>query len=123
MLKNGHKITWIFLKSQKNRDDFKKGLSKGCPYEFVGQALWLPLIIYFAKNKTGNYFVTIPNQKQENKELGKKRVFVEHTIGGMKAFHILSTRFRNRSHNLLDEVAFLVAGLWNLKMGSYFNKL
>jgi hypothetical protein len=62
-------------------------------------------------------------QKQENKKVGQRRVFVEHTIGGMKAFHILSTRFRNRRDNFADEAAFLVAGLWNLKIGSYFNKL
>lgn len=62
-------------------------------------------------------------QKQDNKKVGQKRVFVEHTIGGMKAFNILSTRFRNRSNNLADEAAFLVAGLWNLKIGSNFNKL
>jgi hypothetical protein len=62
-------------------------------------------------------------QKQENKKVGQRRVFVEHTIGGMKAFHILSTRFRNRSNNFADEAAFLVAGLWNLKIGSNFNRL
>jgi len=41
----------------------------------------------------------------------------------MKAFNILSTRFRNRKDNMADEVAFLVAGLWNLKIGSKFNGL
>jgi hypothetical protein len=62
-------------------------------------------------------------QKRENKKMGRRRVFVEHAIGGMKAFHILSTRFRNRSKNLADEAAFLVAGLWNLKISSHFNRL
>ena len=54
-------------------------------------------------------------QKRYNKKVAQRRIFVEHTIGGMKAFHILSTRFRNRKDNMADEVAFLVAGLWNLK--------
>ena len=62
-------------------------------------------------------------QKRHNKKVGQKRVFVEHAIGGMKAFNILSTRFRNRKDNMADEVSFLVAGLWNLKIGSKFNGL
>lgn len=62
-------------------------------------------------------------QKREHKKIGRRRIFVELSGGGMKAFHILSTRFRNRSHNLVDEAAFLVAGLWNLKNSSHFNRL
>jgi len=55
-------------------------------------------------------------QKAENKEIGSKRVFVEHAIGGMKAFQILSTKFRNRAKNFADEIIFQVSGLWNLKI-------
>ena len=55
-------------------------------------------------------------QKAENKKIGSKRVVVEHAIGGMKAFHILSTTFRNRCKNMANEVIFHVAGLWNLKI-------
>ena len=45
-------------------------------------------------------------QKRENRKVSKKRIFIEHAIGGMKAFHILSTRFRNRRDNFADEAAF-----------------
>jgi hypothetical protein len=55
-------------------------------------------------------------QKAENKKIGSKRVIVEHAIGGMKAFHILSRTFRNRTKNMVNEVIFQVAGLWNLKI-------
>ncbi|RKZ36962.1 MAG: hypothetical protein DRQ49_17010 [Gammaproteobacteria bacterium] len=56
-------------------------------------------------------------QKTQNKKIASKRVIVEHAIGGMKAFQILSTKFRNRkAKNLVDEVIFQVAGLWNLKI-------
>jgi hypothetical protein len=56
-------------------------------------------------------------QKAQNKKLASKRVIVEHAIGGMKAFQILSTKFRNRqTKNWVDEVIFQVAGLWNLKI-------
>jgi len=54
-------------------------------------------------------------QKKENKQKGRVRVVVEHAIGGMKAFNILASKFRNRLKNFADEVIFLVAGLWNLK--------
>ena len=54
-------------------------------------------------------------QKRENKQMGRIRVVVEHAIGGMKAFNILATKFRNRLKNFVDEVIFLVAALRNLK--------
>lgn len=54
-------------------------------------------------------------QKRENKKMGRIRVVVEQAIGGMKAFNILTIKFRNRVINFVDEVIFLVAGLWNLK--------
>jgi hypothetical protein len=54
-------------------------------------------------------------QKRENKYIGSKRIAVEHAIGGIKIFHILTTKFRNRTKNFVDDVIFLVAGLWNLK--------
>ena len=57
------------------------------------------------------------------KKVGQKRFFVEHAIGGMKAFNILSTRFRNQKDYMADEVAFLVYGICNLKISSYFNRL
>lgn len=56
-----------------------------------------------------------PKQKQENKQISRIRVVVEQAIGGMKIFNILATKFRNRRKNMVDEVIFLVAGLWNMK--------
>jgi len=56
-------------------------------------------------------------QKAQNKTMASKRVVVEHAIGGMKAFQILSAKFRrHRTKNWVDEVIFQVAGLWNLKI-------
>jgi hypothetical protein len=75
------------------------------------------------KSKSNPNLSLSKQQKRENKKIGQKRVFVEHAIGGMKAFNILSARFRNRSNNLVDEVTFLVAGLLNFKISSYFNRL
>lgn len=68
--------------------------------------------------------ITMPNKKsklnnlteeqnQFNRELSKKRIKVEHSIGRMKIFQILSQRFRNEltNHSLIFKN---VAGLHNL---------
>lgn len=62
-------------------------------------------------------------QKRENRAISRKRVAVEQAIGGMKIFRILSIRFRNRLKKLADDVIFLAAGLWNLKISFPFNGL
>jgi hypothetical protein len=69
------------------------------------------------KSKNTNPELT-RKQKSENKKISSRRVVVEHAIGGMKAFNILSSRFRNKTKNLADEAITIVAGLWNLKISS-----
>lgn len=53
-------------------------------------------------------------QKEENRQLSKVRVVVEHAIAGMKRFNILTTKFRNRKDDFVDDVAASAAGLHNL---------
>ncbi len=55
-------------------------------------------------------------QKKENKNQAGERVVVEHAIGGMKFFHCLAHRIRNHKNNLIDNLAWLSAGLWNFKL-------
>jgi transposase len=52
-------------------------------------------------------------EKKFNRELSKQRIIVEHTIGKMKIFQILSQRYRNdlSKHSLVFKN---VAGLYNL---------
>lgn len=54
-------------------------------------------------------------QKQENRRIGRVRVLVEHAIGGMKVFRVLTIRLRNHLKHLADDFIFATAGLWNLK--------
>jgi hypothetical protein len=56
-----------------------------------------------------------PQQKKDNRSVGRSRIAVEHLIGDLKAFRILSDRFRNRINKMADHVIVLVAGLCNLK--------
>jgi hypothetical protein len=54
-------------------------------------------------------------QKKHNRSVSQLRIGVEHVIGDMKSFHILSDRFRNRAIQLADQAILAVAGLCNLK--------
>ena len=54
-------------------------------------------------------------QKRENRQIGRVRVLVEHAIGGMKVFRVLTIRLRNHLKHWADDFIFATAGLWNLK--------
>ena len=57
-------------------------------------------------------------QKAENKELGKQRIYVEHSIGGMKRYRILEHRNRLKSQKVINQVVGVCAGLWNFTLES-----
>jgi hypothetical protein len=69
------------------------------------------------KTKTNPTPCLTPRQKKENRSIGRARIAVEHLIGDLKAFHILSDRFRNRIDRMANHAIVLVAGLCNLKNG------
>ncbi|MGH7453386.1 MAG: transposase family protein [bacterium] len=52
-------------------------------------------------------------QKDENKLLASERIYVEHAIGGMKRYRILSDRLRVHDIELYDVILGVCAGLWN----------
>jgi hypothetical protein len=52
-------------------------------------------------------------QKQYNKQQAKERVKVEHSIGGMKRYRILSNRLRIKTPSLIEMIIGVCAGLWN----------
>lgn len=52
-------------------------------------------------------------QKKENKELAQQRICVEHSIGGIKRFRILSERLRIHDFETYDCMLGVCAGLWN----------
>jgi hypothetical protein len=54
-----------------------------------------------------------PEQKAENRKISSKRIFIEHSIGGFKVFHIVSTIFRNIKKGFSDLVMETVCGLFN----------
>ena len=50
-------------------------------------------------------------QKEENKELARKRVRIEHALGGLKRYRILSDRLRLRNYATYDVILGVCAGL------------
>lgn len=56
-------------------------------------------------------------QKEENKILSSKRIFVEHLIRIVKIFHVASQRFRLNS-NVYKEIILTVCGLVRLRIGT-----
>ena len=54
-----------------------------------------------------------PVQKIENRLLARERIFVEHSIGGMKRYRILSDRLRVHDLSLYNVILGVTAGLWN----------
>jgi hypothetical protein len=58
-----------------------------------------------------------PEQKEESRKISIQRVSVEHSIGGIKIFHIVSTIFRNIKEGFSDLVMETVSGLFNFIRG------
>jgi hypothetical protein len=55
-------------------------------------------------------------QKERNRNISKIRIKVEHSIGGMKRFRILSDRLRMRSIIRYNQIAGICAGIWNFQL-------
>lgn len=53
-------------------------------------------------------------QKATNKEQAGQRIKIEHSIGGMKRYRILSHRLTFKSMTTINCIVGICAGLWNL---------
>lgn len=52
-------------------------------------------------------------QKEYNKSISQIRIKVEHSIGGLKRYRILSDRLRMRNMVRYNQTSGICAGLWN----------
>ena len=55
-------------------------------------------------------------QIEENKQKSKKRIWVEHSIGGMKKYRFLADRLRAHDYNMYNDALEIRAGLWNFNL-------
>lgn len=78
----------------------------GIDKDYRCQELFLP-------NKKKKKQALNPEQKEENRQMASERICVEHAIGGMKRYRILSDRLRVQDVRLYNTVLGVCAGLWN----------
>ena len=69
---------------------------------------------YQPKKKPRNGALT-PEEKASNQAISRKRVRIEHSIGGAKVFHIARDVFRNRRSEYVDLSFETACGLHNLR--------
>jgi hypothetical protein len=83
---------------------------------FLGFAKNYPCLKLDIPHKKPRNGTLTEEQKLENKQLAKERIYVEHSIGGMKRYRILMERIRIHSADLYDKIASVCAGLWNFNL-------
>lgn len=54
-------------------------------------------------------------QKQNNRDISKERITIEHSIGGVKIFRIVKDIIRLRSSEIRDKIMEVCTGLYNFK--------
>lgn len=57
-----------------------------------------------------------PEQKAANRDISRKRVVVEHAIGGVKVWRIVKEQIRSWLHAIRDQVMYLACGLHNFRL-------
>lgn len=68
------------------------------------------------KSKSNPNTELTQQQKNENREMSRKRVVVENVIGGIKRFRCLVERFRNHIPFVKDILIILASGIWNFNV-------
>lgn len=68
--------------------------------------------VHMPKKKPRNGELTEAD-KAYNKSISQNRIKVEHSIGGLKRYRILSDRLRMKSMTKYNQIAGICAGLWN----------
>jgi IS5 family transposase len=64
--------------------------------------------------KESKHHPLTPEQKAANRELSRQRILIEHVIGRLKVFRLLSERYRNRRRRFALRFN-LIAAIYNLE--------
>lgn len=84
---------------------------KGWDDQFPGHRISMPR----RKPRTHELSQTV---KEQNTKKSKVRVLVEHAIGGIKRFRIVSDVFRNKLNDFDDTAMLISSGLWNYHLAT-----
>jgi hypothetical protein len=79
---------------------------QGFEKDYAPQALYLP-------QKSSKKNPLTQPQKDQNTIMAKERIRVEHAIGGMKRFRVLSDRLRMHNFKRYHSIQLACAALWN----------
>lgn len=82
---------------------------QGIERAYAGAAVSIP-----AKKPRGGELSVL--DKASNKSKSKVRVRVEHAIGGMKRYRVLSDRLRRHNMKTVGTIVGIAAGLWNFSL-------
>lgn len=85
-----------------------QGLQKDPDLKDAGFEIFLP-------KKASRWHKLKRKDKIYNKKLAKERIVIEHVIGGLKFFQILSQRYRHQLENH-DRTFKNIAAIWNMKL-------
>ena len=80
---------------------------------YQGFAKDYPQALAYLPNKKPLKRELSDEQKSENKKLAKQRITIEHSIGGMKRYEMLSGQSRLHNEGLYSQIVATCAGLWN----------
>ncbi|NEP84869.1 MAG: transposase [Okeania sp. SIO3B3] len=98
------------------KSDIFKNIHIKVDLGFLGFAKNYPHLKLDIPHKKPKNGTLTEEQKLENQQLAKERIYVEHSIGGMKRYRILMERIRIHSTDLYNKVALVCAGLWNFNL-------
>ena len=99
------------FKKQRKKQKFKALLLVDKGYQGLNR-LGVNCLIPFKSSK--NKPLTLLH-KQINREIGKRRIRIEHVNGKLKAFRILAERYRNRRKRMGLRLN-LIAAIYNIEL-------
>lgn len=76
----------------------------------------LPDVTMIMPHKKANKQPLTDDQKATNRQIGRRRVFVEHIISTIKRCAILQTDLRLRADHIRDTVVEIASGFHNLRI-------
>ena len=82
------------------------------------QTMILHLSLRRKRAKKGQKSDLTPQQLMHNQGVAKERIFIEHSIGGMKRYRILYNRIRLKNDATIDRIINVGAALWNFNISS-----
>ena len=86
--------------------------------QFVGDKAYVGVARTTTPTKKPQGGELTPEQKEENKQISRRRIFIEHLIRRLKIFRIAADKFRLKPQNY-EPVILTICGLVRLHLGTF----